>query len=148
MKVSLYVLFFACIFFVGCAFSGAQRFKDIPVGEASTVAVLCEYEKLCESNEYGNFKEGVERTFASRGFRVVPFKALDEALDYLIVVYIQDKYNGDYVKVALLDYRSREIVGRMSYSPFANITKATIYELVEEMLDSPVVEPDSEMKLK
>ena len=52
------------------------------------------------------------------------------------------------MKAALVDYRSREIVGRMSYVPLSGITKVAIDGLVEEILKSPIVEPDFDVKLK
>lgn len=148
MKFNLYIILLSCTILLGCTLSGSQRYQEISAQEASTVAVLCAYQRLCESNEYGNFKEGVEVSFASKGFRVIPFKALDQELDYLIVVDMDNKYNGDYMKAALVDYRSREIAGRMSYVPLSGITKVAIDGLVEEMLKSPIVEPDFDVKLK
>ncbi len=153
MKFNLYIILLSCTVLVGCALGGSQRYKAISAHETSTIAVVCEYQSLCESkedyfSEYRKVKEMIEGAFASRGFRVVPFKALDQSLDYVVVLESENEHNGDFIKTALVDYRSREIAGRMSYVPLSAMTRETMNNLVEEMLKSPIVEPDFDVKLK
>ena len=153
MKFNLYIILFTCVVLVGCTLSGVQRYKEISAQGTSMVAVLCEYQSLCESkedyfSEERKVKEMVEGAFASRGFRVVPFKALDQTLDYMVVLESENKYNGDYIKIALVDYKSREIAGRMSYVPLSAMSQETMNNLVEEMLKSPIVHSNSGVKLK
>ncbi|WP_290725293.1 hypothetical protein [Fibrobacter sp. UBA2449] len=66
----------------------------------------------------------------------------------MVVLESENKYNGDYIKIALVDYKSREIAGRMSYVPLSAMTQETMNNLVEEMLKSTIVHLNSGVKLK
>ncbi|MCF0223294.1 MAG: hypothetical protein HUK20_03420 [Fibrobacter sp.] len=142
-----------CTILVGCTTGSVRRFDEIDVQDKPSVSVLCNHPILCESeasydSEYSALKKNFESAFSSKGFQVVSFEALDPNIDYLVVLDYGNKYNGNYVKAALVDYRSKKIVGLMNPGTFTGVSEQRIQEVVGDLLESPLTQPSEEISIK
>lgn len=140
MRITLFVIISCCLFIMGCANGFTQRFEDFRTPEKSKVAVL--KEEFSDSLVVADLEEA----FRENGFQVASYVPLDPTLDYLVIFSMGEGSRefgvGELLKIAVVDYKARRIVARMSYKAGHEVPEGLIQYLVEDMLLNPAVTPD------
>lgn len=140
MKINLFVLLFCAFVVLGCANGFTQRFEDFRTPEKSKVAVL--KEEFSDSLVVADLEEA----FRENGFQVARYVPLDPTLDYLVIFSMGEGSRefgvGELLKIAVVDYKARRIVARMSYKAGHEVPDGLIQYLVDDMLATPSVTPD------
>lgn len=140
MKINLFIILSCCFVILGCANGFTQRFEDFRTPEKSKVAVL--KEEFSDSLVVSD----LESAFRENGFRVDKFVPFDPTLDYLVMFSMGEGSRefgmGELLKIAVVDYKARRIVARMSYKAGHEVPDGLIQYLVDDMLATPSVTPD------
>lgn len=140
MRITLFAVMLCCFFVMGCANGFTQRFEDFRTPEKSKVAVL--KEEFSDSLVVSD----LETAFRENGFQVANYVPLDPTLDYLVVFSMGEGSRefgvGELLKIAVVDYKARRIVARMSYKAGHEVPEGLVQYLVDDMLMNPAVTPD------